>query len=147
MSAAPKCASCNRPARLTRGIEIYPHRKDLADKPIWKCDGCGGRVGCHPGTTKALGTPAGPELRRARGLLHDDMLDPLWKGKKGQSRSLVYAYLGAHMNLPAEQVHIGMFNIVQCRDAWKILNGTTYSQIARWAEESRPARHDKGQAA
>jgi hypothetical protein len=35
--AAPICPTCGTAARLTDGAEIYPHRRDLADKPIWAC--------------------------------------------------------------------------------------------------------------
>ena len=76
---APTCPACAVPARLTTGAEVYPHRPNLHGKAIWKCDGCGAYVGCHPNTTEPLGTPAGPELRAARMKLHNDMLDPLWK--------------------------------------------------------------------
>lgn len=56
-------------------------------------------------------------------------------------RSLVYRYLAHHMGLTAEQSHTGMFNLVQCRDAWKVLQGRTYSEIKRWAEQNPPERH------
>lgn len=73
------CPSCNLACRLTDGAEIYPHRPDLRHKPIWKCDGCGAYVGCHPNTTTAMGIPANAALRSARVILHNEMLDPLWE--------------------------------------------------------------------
>lgn len=76
---APTCPDCDIVARLTNGREIYPHRPDLSEKPIYVCDGCGARVGCHPGTTKPMGTPAGTALRDARHQLHAKRIDPLWQ--------------------------------------------------------------------
>ncbi|MGI9484465.1 MAG: zinc-finger-containing protein [Geminicoccaceae bacterium] len=56
------CLHCGGDCRLTDGAEIYPHRPDLADKQIWKCDACKARVGCHPDTTDPLGQkPCEPE--------------------------------------------------------------------------------------
>lgn len=80
------CCACRGKvyARLTNGAEIYPHRKDLADLPFWRCDGCGNHVGCHHKTAKPT-TPLGniptPELRKARGHIHK-ILDPIWKQGK-----------------------------------------------------------------
>jgi len=77
--ASVTCAPCGQECRLTDGREVYPHITLLADKPIYICDGCLAYVGCHLGTTNPLGTPAGPELRRARLILHEKMIDPLWQ--------------------------------------------------------------------
>jgi hypothetical protein len=60
---APICPKCRTPARLTRGAEVYPHRLDLREKPFWLCDGCGAFCGCHPNTTRSLGSPADAETR------------------------------------------------------------------------------------
>lgn len=68
-------------ARLTDGREIYAHRPDLAKLPFWKCDACGNFVGCHHKTkqrTRPLGCIPTPELRKARGSLHN-VIDPMWK--------------------------------------------------------------------
>ena len=67
---------CNTPDLVT-GAVIYPHRPDLADKPIWLCP-CGAYCGCHPGTQDPLGSTAGPETRNARSYVHR-VLDPLWR--------------------------------------------------------------------
>lgn len=68
-------------ARLTDGKEIYPHRRDLAGLPFWRCDVCRNYVGCHHKTedrTKPLGCIPTPELKRARNHIHR-ILDPLWR--------------------------------------------------------------------
>jgi hypothetical protein len=76
--SAPVCCG-GRACILVTGAEIWPHSDRLRDKPIWVCEVCHARVGCHPGGTEPLGTPAGPALRRARSILHDRLVDPLWQ--------------------------------------------------------------------
>lgn len=92
------CCACAAEvdARLTDGIEIYPHRPDLAELPFWRCDACGNFVGCHH-KTKARTTPLGciptPELKRARKHIHA-LIDPVWKsGRIG--RREIYAAISA----------------------------------------------------
>lgn len=148
---APSC--CNQPSRLTDGREVYPHRPDLHEAPRWKCDVCGGHVGCHPGTQKPLGTPATKELRDARSKLHEQMFDPLWKTAveaggytettcqqrkriRQRARHRVYAYLADRLGLTRDECHIGMFNLEQCRAAWKALQGVTYAEIRAWAKDN-----------
>lgn len=156
MMPAPICPDCKVEARLTDGMEIWPHRPDLHAKPIWTCDGCGGRVGCHPGTTDPLGTPAGPELRRARGDLHEKRLDPLWREAlesgfyKGKSRyrngivktarTRVYEWLADRLSLLPEQTHVGMFDMETCKRAWAALEGVSYADIRAWAHARRAER-------
>lgn len=83
------CCGCGADveARLTAGREIYPHRKDLAELPFWKCDTCKNFVGCHHKTTnktEPLGCIPTPELRAARRHIHA-MIDPIWQsGKMGR---------------------------------------------------------------
>ncbi|PZU95512.1 MAG: hypothetical protein DI527_00455 [Chelatococcus sp.] len=148
---APVCPTCRLIARLTDGSQVYSNRPDLAEKPVWLCDGCGGFVGCHPGTTKPLGTPAGPELRRARALLHDRMIDPLWKladvcGEyepedqaaalkiRQAARSRVYSYLADRLGKSGKETHTGLFDLATCRRAWRVLQGRTYADIRAWAK-------------
>lgn len=91
------CVGCARDVqpRLVSGAEVYPHRPDLAEKRFWKCGACGNYVGCHPGTTRALGNIPTPELRAVRMRIHA-IIDPLWRGKKMRRRQ-VYARLGEHL--------------------------------------------------
>lgn len=86
------CCACNRDieARLTDGAEVYPHRKDLAGLPFWKCDACGNYVGCHHKTknrTQPLGVIATPEIKKARQHIHA-VLDPIWKSGKMKRASI-----------------------------------------------------------
>jgi hypothetical protein len=153
---APICISCQAVARITDGSEVYPHRPDLHHKTIWKCDGCEGYVGCHPGTWKPLGTPANAEVRRARMLLHNDRVDPLWATAdkcglyrpenvtarwkiRKHARHRVYAYLAEKLGVPFDQCHVGMFDLTTCRRAWTALTGVTYPEIREWWKARKEA--------
>lgn len=91
------CCGCQRDvsARLTDGTEVYPHRRDLARLPFWKCDTCGNTVGCHHKTntpTKPLGCIPTAELKAARQNIHK-VIDPLWKSGRVGRREL-YGMIG-----------------------------------------------------
>jgi len=101
------CCGCGEEvtARLTDGREVYPHRRDLAGLPFWKCDGCGNHVGCHHKTadrTRPLGIIPTPELRNARSHIHR-ILDPIWQGKR-IARGKIYAILSDKIG---RQYHTG----------------------------------------
>lgn len=86
------CCGCQRDvsARLTDGKEVYPHRRDLARIPFWKCDTCGNTVGCHHKTinwTKPLGCIPTAELKAARQEVHR-VIDPMWKSGRVGRREL-----------------------------------------------------------
>jgi len=77
------CCSCSTDvdARLTDGLEVYPHRKDLHKLPFWKCDTCRNHVGCHHKTaspTNPLGVIPNAEIKKARMHLHA-LIDPAWQ--------------------------------------------------------------------
>lgn len=156
MVAPGFCPKCQKDARLTDGREIYPHRADLHHKPFWKCDGCGGYVGCHPGGTVPLGTPADRALRKARMILHDQVIDPLWMeadrsglyqpdGEKARkiirraARNRVYDYLAEHLGIAREDCHTGAFDLETCRNVWRILNSVSYAQIRDWSKARKAA--------
>ncbi|POR42525.1 zinc-finger-containing protein [Methylobacterium sp. V23] len=162
MTTAPICPACDTAARLTDGAEIYPHRPDLADKPIWACTICEDTyVGCHPGTETPLGFPADAGLREARMLLHRNRIDPLWKGApdcgayrpesdaarkqiQRAARARVYRFLANRMGLTEEACHTGMFTVEQCREAYAALNRVTYLDVRKWAQVGdRPAKPKK----
>lgn len=121
------CSTCSGVAVLVLGTAIYPHRSELAETPFWRCEGCGGYVGCHPGTERPLGTCAGPELRRARSLLHVKF-DPLWKSaptgrRRYFAREAAYALLSERLGV--ERVRFGEMDLPTCRAAWRALDGIT----------------------
>ncbi len=96
-SAKIWCVACDSDvqARLTNGLEIYPHRADLHEIPFWKCDVCKNYVGCHHKSdqhTKPLGCIATREIVAMRQQIHQ-MIDPLWKLGKMERRK-IYLRLG-----------------------------------------------------
>lgn len=103
------CTACigEVDARLTNGVEIYPHRPDLADLPFWICDTCKNYVGCHYQSNKPTqpkGEIATAEVRKYRVQLHR-LIDPLWKNKQikrkhlyaRMSKALGYTYHTANI--------------------------------------------------
>lgn len=107
------CCNCAAEvsARLTSGAEVYPHRPDLRDLPFWRCDGCGGFVGCHHKTrqrTRPLGVIASPAIKNARRHIHA-LLDPLWQS--GQiDRKRLYQDIGKHLG---HEYHTGEIRTIE----------------------------------
>ena len=90
------CCGCNNKvqARLTYGTEIYPHRKDLHQRPFLKCDDCKNFVGCHyktPKPTRPLGCIPTIEIRNLRNKIHR-ILDKKWENSPNpkKTRSELY---------------------------------------------------------
>lgn len=108
-----KCPYCQKPAKQVQGDHVYPHRPDLHGKWFYVCDPCEARVGCHPGTRKPLGRLANAELRKAKSVAHR-AFDPIWKTKK-MDRRAAYQSLADKLGIPANECHIGEFDVAQCR--------------------------------
>lgn len=138
---APICPECGQASVLTNGGEIYPKRHDLHEKSFWICRPCDAYVGCHPGTSRALGTPANKALRLLRSDAHA-YLDPLWSKKKlnadtkplFDSRSAAYKWLGSEMDLTPEKCHIGMMDSAQAQNAINILSETAFKYTSAGRE-------------
>lgn len=145
---APICPYCAGSTALITGRDLYERRPDLAAKWFYICAPCEAWVGCHTGTRRPLGSPANAELRRARSLLHNLRLDPIWKGAiqsvgydpedrraaaiiTRTARSRVYAWLSHTMGT---EVHAGQFTLEECRTAWVHLGNITYPEIREWAK-------------
>ena len=109
-----KCGECgkHRVKLVYFDGSSYPYDKDYG--PRWVCQGCKAHVGCHPNSTRPLGTTAGPETSRARRNLRY-AFDALWKSKF-MTRPEAYKWLQSVMRLPHEKAHIAMFTKEQC---WK----------------------------
>lgn len=108
----PLCCECGVPAALVQSQKIYPHRPDLWNRPMWLCE-CGAYCGCHDGTERPLGRPAGPATRKARSAAHA-AFDPLWQAKmkrdglsKKKARGAGYFWLAEQLELDPEDCHIG----------------------------------------
>lgn len=122
------CLNCDAEiqARLTNGAEVYPHRRDLAHLPFWKCDGCKQHVGCHhkakpkngkPDTTP-LGVIATPALRHARIRLHQDLIDPLWQSKRIK-RGHLYNLISLEFGRPYHSAELRSLD--EARAVWRIV--------------------------
>jgi hypothetical protein len=106
-------------ARLTSGKEIYPHRKDLAELPFWRCDDCKNFVGCHHKTrdrTKPLGSIPTPEIRNARSHIHK-VLDPLWRSRRFD-RSALYQEIASRLGI-AEYHTAEVNSVEQAREVYR----------------------------
>lgn len=117
------CDYCGEAARLTTGREVYPHRADLHGKSFYVCTPCDARVGCHPGTTNALGRLANAELRGAKQAAHA-AFDPLWQGG-GMKRKDAYYRLSKALGIPFADCHIGMMDAAMCRRVVEVVREIT----------------------
>ena len=132
--APSTCCGGRIQMRLRRGDELYRGRVDLKEKLFWLCEGCGGWVGCHPGTDRALGVPASPELRRARSLAHA-VFDRLWRNGT-MTRGEAYGWLASTLRLTPEQTHMGQMDLATCR---RVVNA-----VADHSKKPRPEREQWG---
>ena len=104
------CPYCGAPTQLVDDAEIYG--KSYGTK-CYICKPCEAWVGCHKGTTQALGRIANRELRELKRQAHE-AFDPIWK-EGHLPRSGAYEVLSVAFGLPIEQTHIGMFDEDLCR--------------------------------
>ena len=121
------CCGCSKyvKAILTNGAETYPHRKDLAELPFWKCRHCNNFVGCHHKTknrTRPLGFIPTPELKNARKHIHM-ILDPLWK-EQNYSRKEIYRSLTDSLGYKYHTAKIK--NIQQARIVYRLIKKMYY---------------------
>jgi hypothetical protein len=106
------CPYCGREPVLHRdSTPIY--KQDHG--PVWACPGwpqCDSIIGCHPGTTRPLGTMANTMLRKARKRAHkffDKLFDP-----GPLTRQQAYIELATYMDLDIDDCHMGQFDLGQC---------------------------------
>ena len=110
------CRYCGGIIRLVPASTIYgasAERLGMTDEKVYQCQNCNARVGCHKGTTRALGHVANETLRLKRIETHQ-VFDAFWK-HKGMSRTKGYQWLARQMGLPERLVHIGGFEMDQCQ--------------------------------
>ncbi|WP_213308271.1 zinc-finger-containing protein [Paraburkholderia sacchari] len=114
------CRYCQNPARLVHpGAVGYPYRSDFG--PVWICVPCEAWVGCHKGTTNALGGLANAELRDWKMKAHA-AFDPLWQAKirrdgcsRSKARRAGYRWLSEQLGIPPEKTHIGYMSVEECQ--------------------------------
>lgn len=142
----PLCGECARVSSLVYGRDVYLRGK-LAKQPFWACV-CGARVGCHPDSTRPLGTPASPRLRSLRNDLHA-VIDPLWRDQapvhhraraesdayrlRQLARQRVYAFMAEALQINPRDCHVAMFDIARCETAMQAMSAVTYADIAEHA--------------
>ena len=120
MKPRKTCRYCDRQAALVHpGEDGYPYRTDYG--PVWLCAPCGAYVGCHKGTTNALGGLANAELREWKQKAHA-AFDPLWQAKircdgcsKSHARKAGYRWLSKQLGIPPKLTHIGYMSVEECR--------------------------------
>jgi hypothetical protein len=115
MKRAVVCPYCGRDARLLTGTHVYAHRPDLKELRFWVCRPCDAWVGTHKNSKDhaPLGRLADPALRIAKQQAHA-AFDPLWQ--TGQmSRKEAYRWLAETLAIPAEEAHVGLFDVDRCR--------------------------------
>jgi hypothetical protein len=105
------CPDCDCATELINSIVIY---RVKSYGMCYRCPQCLSYVGCHKGTTDALGRVANKELRKAKHLAHKEF-DKIWKSNQCTRRE-AYSWLGQTLGLSPEQTHIGMFTLKQCAD-------------------------------
>lgn len=120
------CPYCGEKAKLVKGVEIYPHRKDLAYLNFYSCEGTHFKphdkayVGTHKGTIVPLGRLANEDLRKAKSLAHR-AFDRIWRDGH-MTRRQAYAWLAEQLDLPGHLTHIGMFDLKMCAKVEQIAN-------------------------
>jgi len=121
MKTPPPCPVCgSKPILADRAALGYG---DKGSDKVWICNNwpeCNTYVGCHPGTSKPLGTLAGGELRGLRKRAHN-AFDWSWK-HGGMTRDGAYGLLREKLNIPESEAHIGMMDAETCKRTILIFN-------------------------
>lgn len=106
------CNYCGRHADLYGGLDVYPDRKDLADRQFWTCWSCDAWVGCKAGTDEPYGELADEALRAARMAAHK-AFDPVWE-QELMSKREAYEWLAVALDMPGEACKIGLMKLEDC---------------------------------
>ena len=115
------CNICGGPVVFTSNAAIYG--KEYGSGKCYLCQSCGAYTGTHkPRPTEALGLLADEPMRKGKMACHD-LFDAMWRGKpKAQKkRKDLYLWLAGKMSIPVEECHFGHFDILQLREAYRIL--------------------------
>lgn len=106
------CDYCGRHADLYGGLDVYPDRKDLAERQFWVCWGCDAWVGCKKDSDEPFGELADEALRAARVAAHR-AFDPIWE-QELMSKREAYEWLALTLNMPREECRIGLLKLEDC---------------------------------
>lgn len=130
------CNICGGPVVFTSNAAVYG--KEYGSGKCYLCQSCGAYTGTHkPRPTEALGLLADEPMRKGKMACHD-LFDAMWRGKpKAQKkRRDLYLWLAGKMRLPVEDCHFGHFDILQLREAYRILGGAS-REIMRYDNNGR----------
>lgn len=106
------CDYCGKPAQFVDSALVYHgHSYGM----VYYCPDCQAWVGVHKGTDRPLGRLADAELRRWKRIAHMNF-DRIWRNNRRMSRKKAYEWLSSQMGLPAEETHIGMFDVGRCKE-------------------------------
>lgn len=112
------CPYCGRRTILADSKLLY---NGISYGMVYLCKPCYAFVGCHKGTTKALGRLADMALRTAKKEAHA-WFDPIWQRAMGDglskmdARHAAYKWLSETLCIDFAHTHIGMFNLQQCAE-------------------------------
>lgn len=106
------CDYCGRHADLYGGLDVYPDRKDLAERQFWVCWSCDAWVGCKKDSDEPFGELADETLRAARIAAHK-AFDPIWE-QELMSKREAYDWLAQLLGVPREQCKIGLMKLGDC---------------------------------
>ncbi len=110
------CRYCGGVIKLIPASAVYgesTQRLGMEGESVYQCQNCNARVGCHKGTTRALGNVANEVLRLKRMEAHR-VFDVLWKSGR-MTRTGAYRWLAGELHLPEGRAHIGGFEMGQCQ--------------------------------
>ena len=125
------CRYCGSVIRLAPARKIYGASTDrlgLAGETIYLCQNCNARVGCHKGTTRALGNVANEVLRLKRMEAHR-VFDSLWKSGR-MTRTGAYRWLAGELRLAEGRAHIGGFEMNQCQKVIELCENKNSEEAA-----------------
>lgn len=111
--SAPTCPYCGKRSDLVTGKDVYPRLRRLAGKNFYRCAPCDAHVGCHPGTTVALGRLANAPLRRVKMAVHS-VFDLKWRSGH-MKRKEAYGWLAEQLGIDRNDCHIGMMDMEMCK--------------------------------
>jgi len=114
------CNYCNQPAALVKSSAVYgPNSPSYGY--MWLCRPCSAYVGCHRGTTTALGSLANYADREWRKKAHA-AFDPIWlemmhvkRLRKHTARHAAYTWLAEQLGIDREACHMAYFNADECK--------------------------------
>lgn len=135
-----RCTHCGALAQLHPSSASFYNGQDYG--PVWACAPCSALVGCHKGTTNALGSPADKATRQLRRRAHA-LFDPLWEAKvrltgcsRKKARGAAYRWLAEQLGVPPSACHISWMGPEQVQRVIALCLGVREAALVRRAAAS-----------